>query len=98
MSRVRVAALALVVTCAAGWLHGADQTDKKAPPRKVILPAYFKKLGLTDKQVQDIGKVQDDYKAKTQALRRQLQELREKEKAATEKVLTPAQLKRLRFL
>jgi hypothetical protein len=97
--RVGVAVLA-VALLGAGWLQGQGEDKKGETPVKVrgTLPPYYKKLGLRDDQVQAIYKIQNNYRGKADELRRQLKELKDKEKAATEKVLTAEQLKRLREL
>jgi len=72
------------------------------PPEKVkvkgTLPANFKKLGLTDEQVQKVYKIRADYRQRSEGLRRQLEQLKGEEREAMEKVLTTEQVKRLRDL
>jgi hypothetical protein len=70
---------------------------KDDPPAKVkgTLPPNWKKLGLTDAQVQEIYKVQSKYSdeiAKLDAKIKEMKAAREKEERA---VLTPEQKKRL---
>ncbi len=60
------------------------------------LPAQFKKLGLRDDQVQKIYKIQTDYRGKGADLEKQLKELKNKEKAEVEAVLTEEQKNRLK--
>ncbi len=102
MVRLRVATAALLVALlGAGWLQGQPdekKNDEKPTRLRGTLPAFYKKLGLRDDQVQEIYRIQTKNRAKAEDLRRQLKELRDKERAATEKVLTPEQLKRLREL
>jgi hypothetical protein len=77
----------------------APKKDKPTEPEKKykgILPANFKKLGLTDTQVQSIYKLQSEYRAKMDDLKKQMETLKATEKAAIEKVLTDVQLKRLK--
>src|SRR4051794_22412305 len=74
-----------------------DEAKKEDPPVKVkgVLPQNWKKLGLSDSQVQDIYKVQTKYNdeiAKLEAKIKELKATREKEEKA---VLTPEQKKRL---
>jgi hypothetical protein len=98
MSRVRVVvgvlALALLT---GGWLAGQE---KKDPPTKLRgqLPAGWKKLGLSETQVQQIYKVQMDYDTKVEALQEQINQLRKDEKKDLEKLLTDAQKARLKEL
>ena len=99
MGRLRVGVAVLTVALlGASWLHGQGEDKKGDKPAKLrgILPQYYKKLGLRDDQVQAIYRLRTDYRAKTDELKRQLKELKAKEKEATEKVLTAEQLKRLR--
>ncbi len=70
---------------------------KDEPPTKLkgMLPQNWKKLGLTDAQVQDIYKVQNKYNeeiAKHEAEIRKLKAAKDKEEKA---ILTPEQKKRL---
>jgi hypothetical protein len=61
-----------------------------------MLPANWKKLGLSDDQVQSVYKVQASYKARIDVLAAQIQTLRKEERAELEKILTPAQKDRLK--
>lgn len=72
-------------------------SKKEDPPAKLkgVLPPNWKKLGLTDAQVQDIYKVQNKYNEEISKLEAKIKELkaaREKEEKA---ILTPDQKKRL---
>jgi hypothetical protein len=103
----RVGCLALF-TCMLVLSSGLVGQDKKEDPKKVdakkddpptklkgVLPQNWKKLGLTDAQVQDIYKVQSKYAeeiAKHEAEIKKLKTARDKEEKA---VLTPEQKKRL---
>jgi hypothetical protein len=101
MFRLRVGAAALLVALVGAGLlqgQGAGKGDEKPVKFRGILPAYYKKLGLRDDQIQAIYKIQGTHRAKAEELRRQLKELKDKEREATEKVLTADQLKRLREL
>ncbi len=70
---------------------------KKEPPKlKGMLPPNFKKLGLTDKQVQTIYKLQADFKEKTDELKAKLDKLKKEERDKIEAVLSPEQMKRLK--
>src|SRR4051794_32572827 len=51
------------------------QDDKDKGKLKGFLPANFKKLGLSESQVQKIYKIQADYKAKIEDLDRQKKKL-----------------------
>lgn len=78
--------------------EGAKPEDKAPVRVKGFLPAYYKKLGLRDDQVQNVYRIRADYKAKIENLKQQIDRLKAEEKGALEKVLTPEQLKRLREL
>jgi Spy/CpxP family protein refolding chaperone len=93
MTRLRwTLAVSAVVLVTGSWLIGAD-TD---PKQRGTLPMHWKKLGLTDDQVQAVYKIENSYRAKIDDLHRQINELRKQEKAEMEKVLTPAQKDRLK--
>jgi hypothetical protein len=96
-TRVGVACLAAAALCGV-WLLGYDKKDldKKAPKLKGFLPADWKQLGLTAEQTQQIYKTQAAYKAKIDALKQQIDDLKAEEKAELEKALTQAQRDRLR--
>jgi hypothetical protein len=102
MFRLRIVAVALLVALVgAGWLQGqgnGKKGDEKPKKLRGTLPQFYKKLGLRDDQVQQIYKIQMTHKAKIDELKRQIDDLKAKQKEATEKVLTPEQLKRLREL
>jgi hypothetical protein len=74
------------------------KVDKKEePPAKMkgVLPQNWKKLGLSDNQVQDIYKIQNKYNEEIGRLDAKIKELkatRDKEERA---ILTPEQKKRL---
>jgi hypothetical protein len=72
--------------------------DKKEPPVKLKgqLPPNWKKLGLTEAQVQKVYKVQADYDAKVNALQEKIKMLKAEEKTELLKVLTDAQKARLK--
>ena len=86
---VGVTVLAAAVL-AGGWLL-AD--DKKPDDPKVhgVLPKDFKKLGLSDKQTQDIYKIEANYRDKIAALQQQLDDLKAAERKEVEGVLTDDQ-------
>jgi septal ring factor EnvC (AmiA/AmiB activator) len=72
-----------------------DKKDDTPAKMKGVLPQNWKKLGLTDVQVQDIYKVQNKYNeeiAKLDAKIKELKTTRDKEEKA---ILTPEQKKRL---
>jgi hypothetical protein len=105
--RLRVGVTVLAVALlGAGWIIGDDKkiddkkTDDKDTPTKVkgVLPAHFKKLGLSDDQTQKIYKIQANYNAKVDALAAQIKDLKTKEKQEVEDVLTDAQKARLKEL
>jgi hypothetical protein len=86
---------------ASGLLFGDDQDSKKDPGKAVrigTLPPNYSKLGLSDDQKKKIREVQAEYRAKIVDLEDQIKELRKKEKAAMEQVLTDTQRAHLREL
>jgi hypothetical protein len=102
MYRLRLGVAALLVgLLATGWLLGDDTKGKndKEPQVKVIkgrLPTNYKKLGLTEDQVQKIYSIQASYQAKIDELDQKKKALQKEEKAEMEKVLTEGQRLRLR--
>src|SRR4051812_10332724 len=106
MPRLRALALLLLVAFATGALAYQDKDkdakdkDKKEEKKdkeklKGFLPANYKKLGLSEAQVQKIYKLQAEYKDKLAAIERQKSQLKAEEKEAIEKVLTKEQLAEL---
>jgi hypothetical protein len=102
MTRIHIGVtlLALVMLGAAYQEKDKDKEKKAEEPGKLkgTLPANFKKVGLSDEQVQKVYKIRIDYKAKMDDLKKQMDRLKADEKEALDKVLTPGQLKRLREL
>jgi hypothetical protein len=90
---VTVLALAMV-----GVAYSQEKSDDKTAKVRGQLPAFYKKLGLRDDQIQKIYQIRADYKGKVDELRRKMEQLKATEKGELEKVLTPEQLKRLKEL
>ena len=93
---VGLTALAVAVV-AGGWLMGDDKKPED-PKLTGHLPAHYKKLGLSDVQVQNIYKIQASYKDKIDALQQQLEDLKKSEHTDVENVLTDAQKTALKAL
>ncbi len=76
------------------------ESRSEDPPAKLKgqLPPYFKKVGLSEEQIQKIYKIRADYKIKMDELKKKLEQTKAEEKELMEKVLTPTQLKKLREL
>lgn len=77
---------------------GKDTKDKEAKPEtkaKGQLPMNWKQLGLTDKQIQEVYKVQGKYGDDIDKLDAQIKELKAKIVKERLEVLTPEQKKRL---
>jgi hypothetical protein len=72
-----------------------DKKDEPTPKLKGVLPANWKKLGLTDSQVQEIYKVQGKYNSEIEKLEAKIAELKTKRDKELKEVLTPEQKKRL---
>ena len=102
MSRLRLLMGLLALTVlTSGWSMGQDKPEKRdtpAVPAKGTLPRNWKKLGLTDDQVQKVYKVQGDYRARINALKQQIKALSDEENSEVFKVLTDAQKTRLKEL
>jgi Spy/CpxP family protein refolding chaperone len=103
MFRPRSVIGVLTVALLVGWLLAADTKsgeEKKDPDPKAKgqLRANWKKLGLSDDQVQKIYKVQGEYRGKIDVLEQKIKELREEQYAEELKVLTAAQKARLKEL
>jgi hypothetical protein len=101
MYRLRFAVPVLVAgLLTSGLLLGQDKkTDSKEPVFiSKTLPRYYRQLGLSDKQKENIYKVRASYAVKIKELQNQIKELQGKEKGELEKVLTAAQKARLREL
>jgi Spy/CpxP family protein refolding chaperone len=105
MARVRLLVACLMLGLV-GFVFAQDKDTAKDKPKdnpddkklKGFLPAGFKKLGLTEKQVQAIYKIQADYRAKKDEITRQLNRLKEAEREEIEKTLTDAQKKELKAI
>jgi Spy/CpxP family protein refolding chaperone len=100
MSRSFLGIAALLVV-AGGFVVADDKTpDTKAPAVKgrAPLPQHWTKLGLTDAQRDKVYDIRSSYRAKIDDLERQIKDLRKKERAEMEEVLTDAQKSRLREL
>ena len=101
MLHLRVALLSLALI---GVIYAQDKKpddkkpDDKPPPVKLKgpMPTYYKKLGLSDVQVQKILKIRADTRAKVDELKAKIEKLTTDEKENLKKVLTPDQIKRLR--
>ena len=101
MYRLRFAIPMLVAgLLTSGFLLGQDKkTDTKEPVIiSKTLPRYYRQLGLSDKQKDNIYKVRASYAVKIKELQNQINELKGKEKGDLEKILTAAQKARLREL
>ncbi len=78
----------------------AAKTEKGAEAKKAAksgdrLPANYAKIGISDEQRKKIYEIQGKYDDQIAALQKQLADLRAKEKAEVEAVLTPEQKKTL---
>jgi Spy/CpxP family protein refolding chaperone len=104
MMRVRNLLGLLAVLVLVGWLAAEDpkkSDDPKDPSpvkAKGQLPQGWKKLGLTDTQVQDIYKIHAKYQTKIDELAQEIRDLRAQQRAEEYKILTDAQKARLKEL
>ena len=84
---------------AGGFLMGEDKKpDEPATKLKGKLPAHFKKLGLSDKQLQEIFKIEAGYADKIDALQKQLADMKKAEHNEIVNVLTDEQKAHLKEL
>jgi hypothetical protein len=97
MTRIRVLVGVLAVALfTGGWLLGQEKKD--VPKLKVTLPQGWAKLGLSAEQKDKVYKTRAEYKAKIDALRKQIDQLAEEEKVELSKILTDEQRAQLRKL
>jgi Spy/CpxP family protein refolding chaperone len=102
MFRVRllfiVAALIGVCALAEGQDKAKEKDQEKEPATKMRgqLPRNWSKLGLTDEQKQKTYRIHNEYRMKIDALQKQIDELRDKERKELDNVLTDEQKRRLR--
>jgi len=90
---------ALAVTLAVSSQAQDKQPDTKQPDPIVVkgtLPAHWKQLGLDEKQRTQIYQIEADYKVKTDALKKQMDDLKVEQKAKMYGVLTDGQKARLK--
>ncbi len=74
---------------------GSDAKGAKKASSGDRLPANYAKIGLSDDQKKKIYDVQNKYEAQIDALEKQIADLKAKQKAEVESVLTPEQHKAL---
>ncbi|HXG08607.1 MAG TPA: hypothetical protein VNK04_02365 [Gemmataceae bacterium] len=100
MAQLRLLLVVLIIALVlGGWSVGQDKkNDKKEPAVKLKgqLPPNWRKLGLSEEQVQKVYRIQADYDAKISALEAQIKQLKTEERAELMKVLTDAQKARLK--
>ena len=94
---VCLTALAVAVL-AGGWLMGDDKKPADPPKVKGQLPAHFKQLGLSDKQIQQIYKIEADYRQQISVLEQKIDELKKARHLEVDDVLTDEQKTRLKEL
>ena len=98
-TRLCVCVTALTVAVlAGGWLMGDDKKPADPPKVKGQLPAHFKKLGLSDKQIQQIYKIESDYREQISVLQQKIDDLKKAEHLDVDDVLTADQKTRLKEL
>src|SRR5262245_145071 len=95
MARLVRGLLVLTLVLVAGSVSGDDKPEPKL--RGQLYPNW-KRLALTEEQVQRVYKVQNEYRAKIENLEQQIKNLKKEERTAAEKILTPAQKARLKEL
>jgi hypothetical protein len=97
MFRLRLGLTGLAVLLLGGWLMGQDKKPAD-PPARVSLPTHYKKLGLSDDQLQAVRKIRVEYGTKIAKLRQEIVEAQKEERTKLVQVLTPEQRARLRDL
>jgi hypothetical protein len=101
-SRLPLFALLAGLVFLSGGLFGQDKKDepkKDDTPRvKGVLPRNWGKLGLEDKQKQEIYKIQAKYNSEIDKLEAKINELKSNRDKEMKGVLTPEQKKRLEDL
>ncbi|HBI41326.1 MAG TPA: hypothetical protein DDY78_00520 [Planctomycetales bacterium] len=83
---------------AGGFLMGDDKKPDEPTKLKGKLPAHYKKLGLSDKQMQEIFKIEAGYVDRVEALQKQLADLKKTEHNDVVNVLTDEQKTHLKEL
>jgi hypothetical protein len=83
---------------AGGFLMGDDKKPDEPAKVKGKLPAHFKKLGLSDQQMQQIFKIEASYADKVEALQKQLADMKKAEHQEIDSVLTDEQKAHLKEL
>lgn len=87
--------LLLVLMFSGFAMNVSAQTKEK---KESSLELMKKELNLSDEQVVSIQKIHESYANDKKALRAKMNEIRSKEKAEIEKILSPDQLKKLEAL
>jgi Spy/CpxP family protein refolding chaperone len=100
MFRAGLFALTAALAVLSSDLTGQDKKDDKKPAEPVgkvkgVLPPNWKKIGLTDTQVQDIYKVQNKYNDEIDKLEAKIRDLKTTRDKEMKAVLTAEQKKRL---
>jgi septal ring factor EnvC (AmiA/AmiB activator) len=90
------AAFGVLTACLIVAGFSAAQDNQPARPVRGNLPAYYKRLGLTDEQRQQVLATRAKFQGRIDDLTQQIRKLRREERREMEKVLTPAQKARLR--
>jgi hypothetical protein len=90
------AGLMALMVVVSGNLFGSDEKSEPILKGKGTLPANYSKLGLSDAQKKKVYETRSAFRAKIDALQKQINELRDQERTELVKLLTPAQKDRLR--
>lgn len=97
MLRLRFMAPLLVVGMfGSGFLMGEDKKTDKEIIIRARLPMYYSKLGLSQKQRNEIYRIHGKYQAEIQELTEKINDLRDQDRQACAKLLTAEQKERLR--
>ncbi len=84
-------ALALVAGLGVAQEPKKDGESKAKVKRKTSLPNYFAQIGLSPKQQDDVRKIVEEYDAKIEALKKQIEDLEAEKMEKCEAALTEGQ-------
>lgn len=86
-----VLGLAVLLSVGAGWTLAQERAAERFTSQLRRVPPFFGQVGITPDQREQIYTIRGEYDQKISELTRQLEELKSREMAECESVLTPAQ-------
>jgi hypothetical protein len=81
-----------------GLAAAPPPSAERGQAERGTLPPYYKKLGLNAGQVKDVRRIRADYRKRREDLLKEIDRLKQEEREALKKALTPEQRERLRKL